>query len=835
MAGAKPRDGPDILQELTGLALDLFWTWSHCGDALWSRLAPEIWAHTHNPWIILQAMSSTRLQELAGDESFRRELDALTRERRTYLATPGWFEGQEEHQALGPIALFSMEFGLSDALPLYAGGLGVLAGDTLKTASDLGVPVIGVGLLYQEGYFRQFLNAAGQQEEAWPYNEPASMPICPARDKEGEWLRIPLDLPGRTILLRVWEATLGRTRLYLLDSNEPMNTASDRGVTAKLYGGTPTIRFLQEVALGIGGWRALEALGIAPDICHLNEGHTAFAALERAASAMRRLGLDFDTALWATRAGNVFTTHTPVAAGFDRYDPRLLMQHFLGAEGLYGDIGLEAEALLALGRHNGNDPGEPFNMAWLATRLSARINGVSRLHGAVSRRLFSGLFPRWPEDEVPVGHITNGVHMPSWDSAAADALWTATCGKERWRVGRSGDCEEVCHASDEALWSMRADQRKALVEFVRHELYHQLRLRKPWSGAPPEIERILDPNALTLGFGRRFTAYKRPELLLTDPDRLARLLSAADRPVQLVIAGKAHPEDADGKESIARWAAFVGREDVRRHAVFLEDYDIGIARHLIEGVDVWITMPRRTREACGTSGMKVLVNGGLNLSSRDGWWDEACAPDAGWTFGGIDPDDAADAEALYRILETEIAPEFYDCDAAGLPRRWIARMRASMSRLAAQFCSNRMLLDYVRDCYRPAAQDVRRRLADDATLAHALRRRERTLRSHWDQLHFGRHEARETESGLHVSVYVQLGEIDPDMVTVELTAEPSEGAPRPVHVMERGAATPGAVHGYEYHCDIVGGRPAGHFTPRIVPARSAGALPSELPLVLWQR
>ncbi|MBI1179282.1 MAG: alpha-glucan family phosphorylase [Alphaproteobacteria bacterium] len=833
--GEPPRYIPEDLSELTSLALDLFWTWSHAGDDVWARIDPDLWQQVRNPWLLLETVSPARLNELARDEGFRAEVSRLARERRRYLDSETWFSARPEGGDLGGgVAFFSLEFGLGEALPLYAGGLGVLAGDLLKTASDLGVPVYGVGLLYQAGYFRQILDAAGRQEEAYPYNEPASLPIRPVLDGNEGWLRVPLRLPGRTVLLRVWEALVGRTRLYLLDSNDPRNTASDRGITAKLYGGVPILRLQQELALGVGGWRALQALGLEPGVCHINEGHAAFAGLERVRALMERHGLTFGEAVWAARAGNVFTTHTPVDAGFDRFPPEMVRENLFGKGGAFADTPIAPGDVLALGRADPGNAAEPLNMAFLATRLSARVNGVSRLHGAVSRNLFAPLFPRWPEEEVPIGHVTNGVHMPTWDSAAADDLWTRTCGKERWRGGEAELCADVGAAADEDLWSMRAAQRHALVAAVRRELVHQLPWRDPTGSAPPDLEGVLDPNALTIGFARRFTEYKRPELLLRDADRLARILANPAAPVQLVIAGKAHPEDAKGKQSIARWVEFVSRPGLRRHAVFLEDYDIGRALELVQGIDLWINTPRRSREACGTSGMKVLVNGGLNLSCLDGWWDEAYAPDVGWCFGRPAPDDAADAADFYRVLEEKVIPEFYDRDASGLPRRWIGRMRASMTRLAAEFCSNRMLRDYLGGIYLPAAASYRRRVADGAGLARSLAAWERALAAHWEQMHLGRVETAPCEGGWRFSVHVQLGEIAPDMVAVELVADPAGSTGRLRLPMERGRAIPGVINGFEYYREVQTDRPAAHFTPRIVPAHPEASLPAELPLVRWQ-
>ena len=538
------RDLSDALGEL---ALDLRWTWSHEGDVFWQRVDPGAWHSTQNPWTILQDISAERLQALSVDPSFAAELERLTRARRDYVETPGWFASAHGAAALSGVAYFSMEFGLGEALPLYAGGLGILAGDFLKTASDLGLPMIGIGLLYQEGYFRQIIGASGEQQEAYPFNDPGSLPIRPAKGTDGAWLHIRLDLPGRTLQLRVWQAVVGRIKLYLLDANDPLNSPADRGITAKLYDAGTEIRLLQEIILGVGGWRVVEAVAPQVEICHMNEGHAAFAVLERARSYMQRSGLSFWEALWAMRPGNLFTTHTPVAAGFDRFPPDLLTKYALYLESFLAKAGVELGELLALGRTSPDD-GEPFNMAYLAVRGSLATFGVSRLHGGVSRRIFQPLFPRWPEEEVPVGYVTNGVHVPSWDSPSADDLWTAACGKERWRGMPDALPALVSSLSDEELWSMAGEDRQVLIQKVRGRLTRQLASR----GHPPEIvaeaANVLDPNALTLGFARRFTGYKRPNLLLEDPQRLARLLNDPARPVQLVLAGKAHPADSEGKK-----------------------------------------------------------------------------------------------------------------------------------------------------------------------------------------------------------------------------------------------------------------------------------------------
>jgi starch phosphorylase len=830
---------PDALLPLQDLALDLRWTWSHEGDALWEKVDAELWERTRSPWTVLQHVPADRLKRLAGDADFLAQLASAIENRKAYLEGQSWFQGAHGEAGLGGIAYFSMEFGLGAALPLYAGGLGILAGDYLKAASDLGIPMIGVGLLYQEGYFRQILDADGHQHEAYPFNEPAMMPIEPVMI-DGTWLRVFLDLPGRVLQLRVWQATVGRLKLYLLDSNDLLNSPIDRGITGKLYGGDAEMRLMQEAVLGIGGWSVLEALGHEIEICHINEGHAALAAVERARRLAKRKGIDFWQALWATRAGNVFTTHTPVDAGFDRFHPDLLRKYLPVVGEALTDTGVTPNELLGLGRANPDDETELFNMAYLAMRTSGTCLGVSKLHERVSRQIFQPLFPRWPESEVPVGHVTNGVHVPTWDSAEADRLWTEACGKERWRALIEGLPEKIQGIPDEELWALRGEGRRNLVHHARRRLAFQLRQRALDRHAVEAAESVLDPNILTLGFARRFTEYKRPNLLLHDPERLARLLSDEHRPAQIVVAGKAHPADNVGRDMIREWIALARQPRFRQHVVFLEDYDIALAQELVQGVDVWINTPRRLSEACGTSGMKVLVNGGLNCSVRDGWWDEAYEPELGWSIGdghegqGAEVD-AAEAADTYDLIEHQIAPEFYDRDIAGLPRAWLARIRRSMSTLTAAFSSARMARDYVENAYVPAAAALRRRLADDFAVAKDLASWSERLHKNWRSLHIGTPTFERTETGWRVSVPVLLGGVAPEDVRVELYAEPSKDGAAATVPFGRERPMPGAVNGHIYVGLAPACRPADDLTIRVMPCRDEALLPAELPLIAWQK
>jgi starch phosphorylase len=838
MGAQTAPDPPEGLAALRELAFDLRWTWSHETDALWADIDADLWEQTRNPWAVLQQVDPGRLDRLMGTQGFLDRLQSLASQRRAYLERPGWSEAVPGAAALGKIAYFSMEFGLGEGLPLYAGGLGVLAGDFLKAASDLALPVIGVGLLYQEGYFRQTVDADGVQHEAYPYHEPATMPIEPVM-VDGAWLRIEIDLPGRVLRLRVWRATVGRLTLCLLDSNDPLNTPADRGVTGKLYGGDAETRLLQEIVLGVGGWRALEAMGEAVAICHINEGHAAFVVLERALRLATRLGLDFWEAFWATRVGNIFTTHTPVAAAFDRFDPDLLRRYLASAVDPLPVAGLTMDDILGFGRADPGDETEPFNMAYLAARGSGARLAVSRLHGQVSRRIFQPLFPRWPEGEVPVGHVTNGVHTPSWDSAEADRVWTDACGKERWRGVSTATADRIASVSDEEIWRMRGASRQKLVARLRRRLDAQLRARGLEPEAVLPAEGVLDANVLTLGFARRFTDYKRPNLLLRDPERFARLLLDERRPAQIVVAGKAHPADEAGKTMIRDWIHAAREPRLRRRIVFLEDYDVALAQELVQGVDVWINTPRRPWEACGTSGMKVLVNGGLNCSVRDGWWDEAYEPDLGWSIdhdGGSEADvDAAEAARTYELLERRIAPEFYDRDETGVPRAWVARIRRSMSALTATFGAARMAREYAEGHYLPAAEALSRRAADGHALAKSLAAWGGRLARSWPGLRIGEPRVDRSEADWRFSVPVLLGEIVPEDVAVEIYADPVDGGAAEVVAMTREGAIPGAAGGFIFTGQVRTARAADDFTIRAVPRRGEALLPAEIPLIAWQR
>jgi starch phosphorylase len=827
------------IEALTELALNLRWSWNRSTDELWAQLDPELWALTRNPWAVLQTVSPRRVQDLLARPDYRQRVKDLIDRRHEYLSSTAWFQQAHRQSPLTRVAYFSMEWALDEALPIYSGGLGNVAGDQLKAASDLGMPVIGVGVLYQQGYFRQVIAADGRQEALYPYNDPDQLPITPVRNERGDLLRLPILLPGKKVWLRAWQVQVGRVVLYLLDSNDPANPPAIRGITSELYGGGAELRLQQELTLGIAGWRLLRALRLEPEVCHLNEGHAAFAVLERARSFMEDTRHPFDVALAVTRAGNVFTTHTPVPAGFDRFSQTLIerfLRHYAEEQ-----LGISLHDLLALGRENPDDPNEPFNMAYLAIRGSGAANGVSRLHGQVSRRIFQSLFPHWPELEVPVAHVTNGVHTPSWESAAAEELWTEKCGVERWRQTLTTTERDFARASDDELWALRTTDRKVLVDYARERITQQVASMGLPSDEASAIGVGLDPAVLTLGFARRFAAYKRPNLLLHDPARLLRILTNAERPVQLVIAGKAHPADQLGQELIRTWIEFIRRPEVRERVIFIADYDLLVAEHLVRGVDVWVNTPRRPWEASGTSGMKVLVNGGLNLSELDGWWAEAYAPEVGWALGdgqehGDDPAwDAAEAEALYTLLEREVVPAFYTRDARGIPQAWVAKMRASMARLTPRFSTNRVVREYTDTFYVPAAASYRARSADKGALGTQLVGWKRDLAQYWSDARFGAVRPATRGTRHHLSVEVYLGRLDPEAVRVELYAEAANGGDPERHAMVRGRKLDGPGRGYEYEVSIPAIRATGDYTPRLLPYHPAAAVPLEAPEILWQR
>jgi starch phosphorylase len=829
-------EGFDSLVELT---LDLRWSWDHSADEIWREFDPGLWDNTHNPWVVLQTVSRDHFKTVMNDPAFRERIELLLKLRKEANSSPAWFQKKHKNSLLTCIAYFSMEFMLSEALPIYSGGLGNVAGDQLKTASDLGVPVVGIGLLYQQGYFRQEIDKEGMQQALYPYNDPGQLPITPLRQSNGEWLRLEIALPGYSVWLRVWKAQVGRVTLFLLDTNDAANYPAHRGITSELYGGGPELRLKQELVLGIGGWRLLNALSLKPQVCHLNEGHAAFAILERASGFMKEAGVPFDIALTVTRAGNLFTTHTAVAAGFDLFSPSLINQYL----GRYAEnkLGLSIQQLLALGRKNPDDETEMFNMAYLAIRGSGAVNGVSLLHGKVSRHMYEPLFPQWPTGEIPVGHVTNGVHVPTWDSKEADAIWTEACGKDRW-LGTNPDLEkDIRKVSDERLWEMRTNANKTLIKFAGGHFAGQLVASGHSWESVERAKHLFDPNILTLGFARRFATYKRPNLLLHDPDRLLKLLTNPKKPVQLIIAGKAHPADQKGQELIKEWMHFIRHNSVHPPVIFLSDYDMHISENLVQGVDVWINTPRRPWEASGTSGMKVLVNGGINISELDGWWAEAYTPELGWAIGdgkehGDDPAwDAIEAEQLFKVLEEEVIPEFYNRNERGIPSQWLSRMRESMAQLTPRFSADRTVREYTANYYLPSAKAFMERSANKGEKGKLIVQAMNSLRTNWNSMFFGEVKNEITQNRIKFLIQLFLNKVDPNFIKVEIFANGIEGEEDFTQSLLQGEKLNSPNNGYQYSTLIRTRRPVSDYTARVIPSLPNVNVPLEISCILWQR
>ncbi len=791
---------PEPLKPLWAVAHNLRWAWKHDIIDLFRRLDSNLWEETnHNPVLMLGTIDQARLERAANDVGFVAHLDRVVAYLREYMGSKAeaWF-GRTYGNGRDPlIAYFSFEFGITECLGIFAGGLGILAGDHLKSSSDLGVPLVGVGLLYQQGYFRQYLNQAGWQQEAYEDNHFDNMPLTLMRKADDTPLMVSVELPGRTVMAQIWRAQVGRVDLYLLDTNIPQNVRpEDRDITDQLYGGDQDLRIRQEILLGIGGYKALEALGLEPTIYHMNEGHSAFLGLQRIRCLMQKHDLTFDEAREAASAGLIFTTHTPVPAGHDRFSPQM-MEYYFG-DYVARKLQIPWNDFMALGRQNPYDANEPFCMTILALRLAAYSNAVSRLHGQVTREMWQGIWPGVPQDEIPISHVTNGIHILSFTSRDMKVLYDRYLGP-RWRE-EPGDPEVWSRARDipaAELWRTHERRRERLVAFVRRRLRQQLEQRGASRSEIAAAEEVLDPEALTIGFARRFATYKRATLILRDPDRLARILNDPERPVQIIFAGKAHPRDNPGKALIQQIVSLAREERFRRRMVFLENYDMTIARYMVQGSDVWLNNPRRPREASGTSGMKAAANGVLNLSILDGWWDEAYSPDVGWAIGRgevyDDPEyqDQVEAEALYDLLERDVVPMFYERGLDRLPRRWIERMKASIASICHFFNTNRMVAEYTERFYIPAARRYEVMTAEEMARAKALAAWKRRVYALWNQIYVERVSG-DLPSGIRVNdeftlhALVHLGELKPEDVRVELYV----GLVSPSGEIARGKAVP---------------------------------------------
>lgn len=851
---------PESLKDLKLIAGNMFWSWNADFADLFKRIDPALWEScSHNPVKLLGTVAQARLDDLADNEGFRCQLHRCVEKLNQFMAAPTWFDKVYSKATKPVIAYFSAEFGIHESLPIYAGGLGILAGDHLKSASDLGVPIIGLGLLYQNGYFRQYLNTDGWQQEQYIQNDFYNMPIELVRKDGNRPLTISIQYPGRTVTAQIWCVSVGRVKLYLLDTNVAANSPADRVITSNLYGGDSEVRINQLIMLGIGGLKALLAMDIEPTVCHMNEGHAAFMALERIRHLRSSKNMTFEEAVEATKAGNVFTIHTPVKAGNDEFSTELMDRYF---GSYFPNLGINRKQFLALGRFNPDDDREGFKMPVLALQLSAYRNGVSELHGEVSRQMWAPLWPGVPTDEVPIKSITNGIHAKTWLSSELNSLYERYLGSN-WsdEIVDKSIWKQMDQIPDEELWRTHQRCKERLVGFARKRLKAQMQRRGSFHTELGWAEEVLDPEALMIGFARRFASYKRGNLLLSDPQRLIKLLSDTNRPVQFIFAGKAHPNDGEGKEIIRQIIHFAAQNNARRRLVFLEDYDIDIARFMVQGVDIWLNNPRRPMEASGTSGMKAAINGVLNLSTLDGWWCEGYQSDGGWVIGAGESyedwnyQNLVESQALYNLLENEVVPLFYTRSADNLPRAWIHRVKKSIKWIAPQFNTSRMVAEYARKFYNPAAARWRYLTASAMARARALSMWKSNVRNSWQELAIKdvTFQSEQTQDGadlnakqpqievgseLKISAMVKLGKLSPDDVAVEIyygTVDAwgniTSGSPSRMTYDK-----PGQQDGEHFYTGLIPCRASGQhgFALRILPKNEDLVDPYEPGLILWE-
>jgi len=854
---------PEIPPRLSGLkelALNLRWTWDTRAYAVFQHLDPEMLEKCGgNPVLLLRRISKDRLEAAAGDSAFLTQLDEALDDLRRYMAAPGWFRLRYPDRTDLCTAYFCMEYGLTACLPIYSGGLGVLAGDHLKSASDLDLPLIGVGLLYSRGYFTQALDEEGWQYEEYRAHDFSTLPVRPVMEGDtwspaagagdsaagNEPLKVAIEIDGRTVRARVWKVQVGRISLYLLDSALPENDAAGQRITGELYGGGVQERLAQELLLGVGGIRVLKALGVTPTVCHLNEGHAVFTSLERIRLLMQEEGLSFLEARQATGAGTLFTTHTPVPAGFD-YFPEALIESQLSVY-LKG-LGLDVKEFMAMGRSRPDAAEQEFNVAILALRHSPRRNAVSRLHRRTTARMMQPGWMEFPRAEMPIESVTNGVHTNTWVAPEIALLFDQHLGPG-WREDPSSRevWQEVHRIPDAELWHTHVRLRERLVAYAREQAMAQARARRAGRATGPLVHPPLRPDALTIGFARRFATYKRATLLFRDVRRLKALFLDEDRPVQLIIAGKAHPNDGAGKDFIRELLETTRREGLGDHVVFLEDHDLRKASLLVRGADVWLNTPRRPNEACGTSGMKVVPNGGLNLSVLDGWWAEGYRPGVGWAIGDGQEfvhagyQDELDAESLYSLLEREVVPTFYDRDGEGLPRRWLAMMKESIRVLTPTFSGERMVRQYTEHFYLPAAQRYRLMSADGFAKARELAAWKCRVREGWCGVKVTWVEEKgvpevKVGEGIEVTAKVRLGVLEPSEVVVEAYSS----SLRPDGSLRNGHGIPlewvSCDNGEHLYRGIVPSTSSGMhgYAVRVLPSHPDVLVPNELPLIAWE-
>ena len=851
---------PDALKELNFIVKNMFWSWNHEFVNLFKRIDSELWEScSHNPVKLLGTVSQERLNVLSKNKGFLCELQRAAEKLKTYLNGAKWFDTVTSGAESPVIAYFSAEFGINESLPIYSGGLGILAGDHLKSASDMGIPLTAVGLMYQKGYFKQYLNIDGWQQEIYTENNFYNMPVEPVTDEHGEPVTISIELANRNVTVQIWRINVGRVKLYLLDSNVAENSFEDRVITSNLYGGDREMRIRQEILLGIGGLRALMAMGIEPTVCHMNEGHAAFMALERIRNLREKTEMTFDEAVEATKCSNVFTVHTPVKAGNDEFTPEMMDKYFCR---YYSGLGLDKEQFLALGRCNTNDKKETFKMPVLALRLSAYKNGVSKLHGKISREMWADLWPDIPVNEVPIISITNGVHIKTWLSEEMNLSYERYLGAN-WTEGIVDESVwgNIDNIPDEELWRTHQRAKERLVSFARKRLKEQMKKRGSYHTELNWADEVLDPDALTIGFARRFATYKRGYLLLKDPQRFVNILNNSKKPVQIVFAGKAHPRDTEGKEIIRQIIHFASQYEVRRRIVFLEDYDIDVARVMVQGVDVWLNTPRPPMEASGTSGMKAAFNGALNFSTMDGWWCEGYTTDNGWAIGaGEKYDDAGyqdvvESQSIYNILENEIAPLFYTRSVDNLPRAWIKRMKNCIKQITPRFNTNRMLSEYTRKFYIPAASKGKYLSEEGMSGAKSLSAWKLHMKESWHEFDIKEvhietldEQAGSTDkqlkvgSRLAVKALVKLGQVHPDNVSIQIYhgktdswGNISDGTA--VEMCHQHADSDIEHSGEYWFTGIITCTTSGRqgFAVRLLPKHPDMTNPYELGLILWEK
>ena len=845
-------DLPEALAPLYELARNLWWCWHPEAVELFRRLDRKLWDQVnHNPVKMLGLVDQKRLAVIAADDGYLFNLKRIYDEFIAHLKKPGWYQNNHPDKQKLLVAYFSAEFGLHESLPIYSGGLGVLAGDHLKSASELALPLVGIGLLYRNGYFQQYLSADGWQQENYPELDFYNMPIEPCRYADGSFVQVRVDLPDNAVFCKVWKVSVGRIPLYLLDTNLSENAPADREITARLYGGGTEMRIKQEIVLGIGGLRAMDALNVLPTVYHMNEGHSAFLALERIRTKLESTSMTFDEARQAVMATNVFTTHTPVPAGIDMFPPELVVKYF---KNYIPSLKLDEEGFLALGRENVSDRKQGFSMAVCAIRLADGINAVSKLHGDVSRDMWRTLWPGVPADEVPIGHVTNGIHVRSWISPEVAEVLTRYL-PSRWIKNPADQSvwESVSQVPDEELWRAHERCRERLVSWSRQMLREQLMRRGAAYDELSVADEVLDPEALTLGFARRFATYKRGALIMRDPERLRRLIEDSKRPVQIIFAGKSHPADTEGKELIRTIVQFARQGSVRRRIVFLENYDINVARYMVQGVDVWLNTPRRPYEASGTSGMKAAANGVPNCSILDGWWVEGheIDPAVGWAIGrgeqigsgynDSNHQDHVESQLLYDLLEKQIIPLFYDRGIDGIPRNWIQRMKACLRLLAPAFNTNRMVQEYAQKFYIRALDRGEALASDSMKRAVELAHYKDYLRSRWNNVkivgvHTSGNGHYKVGQLLQVEAMVDLPSLKPEDVNVQLYAGPvnsqnsfEKAVPiKMEYVREMGPNR--HLFAGSYECASSGRQ---GYAVRIVPGNGDLATPFEPGLILW--